>query len=162
MNNLQKVIELVPASKRPDAISALLNVSNFNMEITEALDESTTGNIPAIEGKACQLFGCRVPDLFTKTRRREVVYARMLMYAYLHRMCGWSQKKTSYRYGRDHSTVVHGMKTIDNLCHTDKDFRAKFETFKQSINEQFTNVSARGESSATTPTDVLLHRTTDN
>lgn len=62
-----------------------------------------------------------------KWRKREYVEARYLVWTMLYRKYKWGQAKAGALYEKDHATVIHGMKKIDNLMQTDKDFRSKVD-----------------------------------
>lgn len=75
-----------------------------------------------------EVFDIDRSDLYTPTRRREVVEARQLgMYIRSHRMM--TDKATlamvGRAYNRDHTTVIHAQKVVNNLIATDRRFREK-------------------------------------
>ena len=71
-----------------------------------------------------------------KKRQRNLVEARNVFfhiskrYGYIHADIGSAVKK-------DHSTVVHGLKVVENLCSYDKDFRNRLELCKESVYDKF-------------------------
>ncbi len=64
-------------------------------------------------------------QLRKKCRKREWVEARDIVFYILVRSCKWKTARTGMVYGKDHATVLHALKTIDNLLETDKEFRKK-------------------------------------
>jgi len=63
-----------------------------------------------------------------KSKKREYVVPRQLACYFLHmfRKPGWSLKTIGWSVGRrNHATVLHAIKTINNLCETDIQFRDK-------------------------------------
>jgi hypothetical protein len=80
--------------------------------------------------------GVQPQQLFSKTRKREVVLARqMLMYftkeytkeSFAH--IGSNFKSEQNPKGLDHATVMHGCKTIKNLIDTDKIIANKINVY---------------------------------
>ena len=68
-----------------------------------------------------------------KKRRRDLVYRRIYLFKYLHTMEGMTLVDIGKLFNRDHSTVIHGLKTFDNVkLYSDfMDYtRKEFELFK--------------------------------
>jgi len=66
-------------------------------------------------------------QLTSKTRKREVVFCRFLAMNYMYYVCkdilkisGITLEFVGRRYGKDHATVLHAIKTIKNYQDTDK------------------------------------------
>jgi chromosomal replication initiator protein len=58
---------------------------------------------------------CNIPGGSTKgkTRKKEVVFARWLIFSYLKRMTDMSLAQIGRLYGdKDHATVIHGLKCL--------------------------------------------------
>jgi hypothetical protein len=71
--------------------------------------------------------------LAVKSRKREVVYRRIYLFRYLKQMEGMSLISIGKMFNRDHSTVIHGLRTFDNvkLYEDFMDYtRKEFELFK--------------------------------
>ena len=71
--------------------------------------------------------------LDTKSRKREVVYRRIYLYKYLQQMEGLTLTAIGKMFNKDHATVIHGLKTFDNvkLYEDFMDYtRKEFEIFK--------------------------------
>lgn len=78
--------------------------------------------------KCCDHFGCLPKDFHSKTRRREVVLSRQMFMHCLYLSTNLSLAQVGERAGgKDHATVLHSMRTINNLLATDKQFRKDFE-----------------------------------
>lgn len=84
---------------------------------------------------ACELAKCQTAMLFKRTRKREVVYARQMCMYYRHKHLNLSQSVSGARYDRDHATVLHAVRTLDNLSLTDKDVKETFDGFISRSNE---------------------------
>jgi chromosomal replication initiator protein len=65
-----------------------------------------------------------VTTLQSKTRKRHIVQARQLAMFFAKKMTKASLASIGSKIGhRDHATVLHACKTVDNLAFTDKQFR---------------------------------------
>jgi chromosomal replication initiator protein len=82
----------------------------------------------------------RVERLNTNTRKREIVEARYIsMY--------FSKQKTRHTLdyigesigGKDHATVLHACKTVNNLMETDRKFREKIDELEKRLSNDVTN-----------------------
>ncbi|HAQ21130.1 MAG TPA: hypothetical protein DCR40_18135 [Prolixibacteraceae bacterium] len=72
--------------------------------------------------------------LKVKTRKREVVEARMVLISYRYRNLNETQESASNQYGlKEHTSTIHACKTVDALLQTDKDFGHKHEEFCKRI-----------------------------
>jgi hypothetical protein len=67
----------------------------------------------------------------TKTRKREVVQARQTMMYLACKYTAYSLTRIGYKFGKkDHCTVLHAKKTINNLIDTNKDFREQIKAIE--------------------------------
>lgn len=75
-----------------------------------------------------------------QTRKREVVFARQLLMWYLRKNTKISLKKIGKICGkRDHATVLHAEKTVDNyLDYNDKYFKQVTENLNNDLKQIFT------------------------
>lgn len=82
-----------------------------------------------VRSVACSVFNCNVNDFNTVKRKREVVYARMIVAGYLRYSCFYSLTKIGDLLCRDHATILHYLRQLKNH----RDTRDKL--FVESINE---------------------------
>ena len=76
------------------------------------------------------------PDLISlKTRKREIVVCRQMVYYFLSIYFDYSLAFIGRLFKQDHATVIHAKKTIMNLVHTDRNIRQSYETIKKMIYE---------------------------
>lgn len=61
-----------------------------------------------------QLFEIPREDVLSRKRKQRVSHARMALYAGL-RKRGWSYPRIGMFCGRDHATVIHGVRTAEEL-----------------------------------------------
>lgn len=87
-----------------------------------------------IQKVVSKYFDMDVATLQSKTRKRHIVQARQLAMFFAKRMTKASLASIGSQIGkRDHATVLHACKTVDNLAETDKQFRKYVEELKQKL-----------------------------
>ena len=86
-----------------------------------------------IEETVCKVFEEEARFLYVRTRKRTVVVARQVCMTLIYRLLDLTSAQTGAIYDLDHSTVLYACKTVDNLYDTDKAFRYKFNTVKNSL-----------------------------
>ena len=97
-------------------------VNSSNREIT----------INYIITSVCEEMGTSQENFFKSTRKRNVVQARQLSMYFAKKYTKASLVVIGEKCGKkDHATVIHALKTIDNLLETDKQFRAMTEKIEQ-------------------------------
>ena len=79
-----------------------------------------------------QEFDLDVTELFGSTRERRVAEARFIVFDLL-RGEGYSLKKIGQLFGRNHTTVMSGLKRLEDLLATDKRYKARYEHIKRNI-----------------------------
>jgi chromosomal replication initiator protein len=78
-----------------------------------------------------------IDTLKSKTRKREVVQARQIAMYFSKQMTKSSLATIGMHCGgKDHATVLHACKTVNNLMDTDKRFRGYIEDLKKKISLQ--------------------------
>ena len=93
-------------------------------------------SISNIELAACQTWNISPADLYRKVRTREIVEARMSVMKYRRENSKVSLHTLQRETGFDHSTVIHAIRTVNNLLQVDKPFKIKHEKFLQTIKNQ--------------------------
>jgi chromosomal replication initiation ATPase DnaA len=67
----------------------------------------------------------------SKSRIQDLVKVRQIM-MYLLRKSGYTLEEVGFSFGgRDHSTAIHAIQTVGDLCEVDKAYKAKFEEIKK-------------------------------
>lgn len=117
------------------AIISLIAQSSFNKkEITLDLAKTVVDkfvknvkreiSIDFIQKVVSEYFQLDVNTLQSKTRKRDIVQARQLAMFFAKKFTKASLASIGSQIGdRDHATVLHACKTVDNLLTTDKQFR---------------------------------------
>ena len=118
----KKEITLDLAKKAVDKI-----VKNIKKEVT----------IEYIQEIVSEYFQLSVEELQSKTRKRYVVQARQLAMFFAKKYTKLSLASIGKLIGkRDHATVLHACKTVDNLNETDKQFRKFLTDLTTKINNR--------------------------
>ena len=69
-----------------------------------------------------------------RTRKRHIVQARQIAMYFAKKLTKASLASIGTQIGRrDHATVLHACKTVDNLSFTDKQFRKYVEDLNQKL-----------------------------
>ena len=90
--------------------------------------------IDYIQKVVCDHFGLTVETINSATRRREIVQARQLIMYLAKKYTKYSLATIGMHCGnKDHATVLHACKTINNLIETDKQFRIQADKIDKKI-----------------------------
>lgn len=117
-----------------------LNRKEITLELTsemvDKLVKSTRKEISIdyIQKIVCEYFGLPSDVLQTKTRKREIVQARQIA-MYFSKSLTKSSLSTigSIIGGKDHATVLHACKTVNNLKDTDKRFKSQIDDIERRL-----------------------------
>ncbi|MEC9194963.1 MAG: chromosomal replication initiator protein DnaA [Bacteroidota bacterium] len=127
------------------AIISLIAQSSFNRvdidlnlakEIVNKIVKNTKRevSIDYIQKVVSEYFQMDVATLQSKTRKRHIVQARQLAMYFAKKYTKASLASIGSQIGkRDHATVLHACKTVDNLSFTDKQFRKYVEDLNQKL-----------------------------
>ena len=84
----------------------------------------------------CDYFKVSIDALQSKTRKRDIVQARQLAMYFAKKYTNASLSSIGIQIGkRDHATVLHACKTVDNLFETDK----LFKSYVDDLNKKLTS-----------------------
>jgi chromosomal replication initiator protein len=79
----------------------------------------------------CEYFNVKPNDFIYNSRKRELVEARFFFYWY-----GYKHQLYTYKAlglatnGRHHTTVLHGISTLENLCFSDSRYKKILADYK--------------------------------
>jgi chromosomal replication initiator protein len=90
----------------------------------------------AIVGAVCERFGLRPADLASRRRSRHVALPRQVAMYLCRRMLNASFPHLGELFQRDHSTVIHGVTTIEHRVKDDPSFLLTVEQLEDSIRRQ--------------------------
>ena len=151
LNITEEVIDFI-ARNATDNVRDLEGIINsllahsiaFNRPIDQDLASRVMRMIIEIEAKVitCEnilnlvigTFGVDMKSINSKSRKREIVLARQ---AAMH-LCKKFTTQSVSRIGmivggRDHATVLHALKNVEDLLETDADFKKKYETVETEL-----------------------------
>ncbi|CAG0954114.1 MAG: chromosomal replication initiator protein DnaA [Bacteroidetes bacterium] len=120
-----------------------LNKKAITIELAKQMIDKFVKNtarevsIDYIQKVVCDYFDLPIDMLKSKTRKREVVQARQIAMFFAKQMTKSSLANIGMHCGgKDHATVLHACKTVNNLMDTDKRFRGYIDDLKKKISIQ--------------------------
>jgi chromosomal replication initiator protein len=120
-----------------------LNKKAINLDLAKQMIDKFVKNtarevsIDYIQKVVCDYFDLPIELLKSKTRKREVVQARQIAMYFAKKMTKSSLANIGLHCGgKDHATVLHACRTVNNLSETDKNFRKYLEDLDKKLNIQ--------------------------
>ena len=120
-----------------------LNKKAITLELAKQMIDKFVKNtarevsIYYIQKVVCDYFDLPIELLKSKTRKREVVQARQIAMYFAKKMTKSSLANIGMHCGgKDHATVLHACKTVNNLIDTDKRFRGYVSDLEKKISIQ--------------------------
>jgi chromosomal replication initiator protein len=119
---------------------SMLNKREITLELAAKLINKLVKNskrelsIEYISKVVCDYFSMSVDTLQAKTRKREIVQARQIAMYFSKSLTKYSLASIGSQIGsKDHATVLHACKTVNNLKETDKNFRQYVEEIEKKL-----------------------------
>jgi len=119
---------------------SMLNKREITLDLTAKLINKLVQNsrrelsIEYISKVVCDYFHMPVESIQTKTRKREIVQARQITMYFSKTLTKYSLASIGAQIGnKDHATVLHACKTVNNLKDTDKNFRQFMEDIEKKL-----------------------------
>lgn len=120
-----------------------LNRKSITMELARQMIDKFVKNttreisIDFIQKVVSDYFNLPLELLKSKTRKREVVQARQIAMFFAKNMTKSSLASIGLQCGgKDHATVLHACRTVNNLLETDKKFRVYIDEIEKKIGNQ--------------------------
>jgi chromosomal replication initiator protein len=117
-----------------------LNKKAINLELAKKMIDKFVKNtsreisIDYIQKIVSDYFGLPLEAIHSKTRKREIVQARQLAMYFSKKLTKASLATIGLHCGnKDHATVLHACRTVNNLIETDKQFRNYVEEIDKKI-----------------------------
>jgi len=117
---------------------ASLNRVEISLELAKTViknfikDIETEVGIEFIQKSISDYYGIHADELKAKTRKKEIVIARQLAMYFSKEFTQHSLKSIGYHFGgRDHSTVIHAVQTVNDMIDTDANFRNAVNELKK-------------------------------
>lgn len=115
-----------------------LNKTDIDLELAKQTLKSIVKNIESevgidyIQKTVSEYFNVSSDDLKAKTRKKEIVIARQLAMYFSKDYTNHSLKSIGSHFGgRDHSTVIHALQSVNDMLDTDARFRSSFSELKK-------------------------------
>ena len=119
---------------------ASLNKKAINLDLAKKMIDkfvkstSREISIDYIQKVVCDYFNLSLDAINSKTRKREIVQARQLAMFFAKKHTKASLATIGLHCGnKDHATVLHACRTVNNLVETDKQFRIYVEEIDKKI-----------------------------
>jgi len=109
---------------------------NLAKEMIDKLIKNTKRevSIDYIQKVVCNYFDVPVDSLQSKTRKREIVQARQVAMFFSKNLTKSSLATIGLQIGgKDHATVLHACKTVNNLIETDKQFKNQIDEIEKKL-----------------------------
>ena len=117
-----------------------LNKKEITLDLTREMIDKLIKNtkreisIDYIQKVVCSYFNIGVEQLQSKTRKREIVQARQVAMFFSKSLTKSSLATIGTQIGgKDHATVLHACKTVNNLIDTDKRFRLQIDEIEKKL-----------------------------
>jgi chromosomal replication initiator protein len=125
-------------------ISMIANASLIRKDIDLELAKQTLKSIvhdidsevgiDYIQKTVSEYFKVTIDQLKDKTRKKEIVMARQLAMYFSKEYTNLSLKTIGYHFGgRDHSTVIHAVQTVNDLYDTDNTFKRSVDDLRKKL-----------------------------
>ncbi|MDZ7689650.1 MAG: helix-turn-helix domain-containing protein [Balneolaceae bacterium] len=122
------------------AHASLQNEDDLDLDIAkrvlkDMVKESTTQvSIEAIQNYVCEYFGIDTNKVREKTRKQEIVEARQIAMYLAKQFTDSSLKTIGLHFGgRDHSTVIHAIQTVEERMQTSPKHKRIVEELHQKV-----------------------------
>ncbi|MFT7156526.1 MAG: chromosomal replication initiator protein [Parvicella sp.] len=120
-----------------------LNKKSITLDLARQMIDKFVKNtarevsIEYIQKVVCDYFDLPIELMKSKTRKREVVQARQIAMYFSKKMTKSSLANIGMHCGgKDHATVLHACRTVNNLAETDKNFRVYLEDLDKKLSVQ--------------------------
>lgn len=117
-----------------------LNKKEITLDLAQEMIDKLIKNtkreisIDYIQKVVCNFFNIGVENLQSKTRKREIVQARQVAMYFSKSLTKSSLATIGAQIGgKDHATVLHACKTVNNLIETDKRFRLQVDEIEKKL-----------------------------
>jgi chromosomal replication initiator protein len=119
---------------------ASLNRADIDLELAKQTlknivsDIETEVGVDYIQKTVAEYYQVKVPELKDKIRKKEIVVARQVAMYFCKEYTNHSLKSIGYHFGgRDHSTVIHAVQTVNDLMDVDSSFKSNIETLRKKL-----------------------------
>ena len=119
---------------------AAITKKNIDLDLAKSIiskivkDTNREINIAYIQEVVSKFFNISIYDMKDKARKKEIVIARQVAMYFSKDFTNNSLKSIGFHFGgRDHSTVIHAVQSVNDMIDTDNIFRKNIEEIKKRI-----------------------------
>ena len=119
---------------------ASLNRKDIDLELAKQVlknivhDIETEVGIDYIQKTVSDFYNLKVDQLKDKTRKKEIVIARQIAMYFSKEYTNHSLKSIGYHFGgRDHSTVIHAVQSVNDMMDVNTNFRTSIDDIKKRL-----------------------------
>jgi len=130
----QELIDMIPFRhmERFETLWLMLTpryerLTTQQIKIQQELENEREMFWSALEDITCSVLGIPSQQLYTPTRRREIVTARQVIFFLIRPCYLQSYESIGKHYGKDHATVMHGVKQVSWQIECDRNYAANVE-----------------------------------
>lgn len=106
-----------------DYLKTMLGEKNKQPSMQELIEEAIGGVFPHF-----------LPTMIaSRSRKGEVVNLRHIWFKLMYQYSGLSLTKIANIAQRDHSTVIHACRKVDDLCHVEREYCRKFNQINEAL-----------------------------
>ena len=97
-------------------------------------EKSEIISVDSIKENVCNYFGLPVDHLNSQSRKREIVQTRQICHYFAKKYTKLSLIQIGWDIGgKDHATVLHSIKTVNNLMDTDIKYRKMIDNLNKML-----------------------------
>lgn len=131
---------IIKAKEQAHQFAEVLSMTyGLNVAIHVRIHDATEKKVETLLKTVADYFGVSVHQITSKGRQREKVEPRMVAITLIYRTFKLEPtlKKTALWFGgQHHSTIMHAMKAVDDLCAVDRRFALDFNTVTELVDSK--------------------------
>jgi len=138
----QEIIDMIPLRymERFEDLWVMLTprherLTSEQIKMQQELENEREMFWSALEDVTCSVLGIQSQMLYNKTRKREIVTARQIIFFIVRPCYMLSLANIGQHYSKDHATVLHGIKQVSWQVECDKYYRQDVERICYLLNE---------------------------
>ena len=96
-------------------------------------DDRKVLSIETIQKEVSNYFGIKIYDIKSSKKQKNIAFPRQISMYLVRRYTGASYPEIGEKFGKDHSTVIHAVKKIENLIKDDLSIKNTINSLSRSI-----------------------------
>ena len=96
-------------------------------------DDRKVLSIETIQKEVSNYFGIKINDIKSSKKQKNIAFPRQISMYLVRRYTGASYPEIGEKFGKDHSTVIHAVKKIENLIKDDLSIKNTINSLSRSI-----------------------------